>query len=137
MGRRRITGPPALGLGACGEGLRRFESHPPHHTITIIARSHPTRFLMQIIANDIHPLRAKIGARPDRLEPRPTSPNEKQRNHSILCQVQDAEGLSITRQVRYLFTLRKLSKLLSGQNFETATKTDLVNAVSRKRRHCV
>lgn len=39
-----------------------------------------------------------------------------------------AQGLSVPRQVRYLSTLRKLSRLLSG-TFEEATKEDMIGAV--------
>jgi site-specific recombinase XerD len=42
----------------------------------------------------------------------------------------EAQGLSIPRQVRYVFTLRKLSTLLEINRFKDATKNDLVNVIS-------
>src|SRR5438132_1618663 len=42
----------------------------------------------------------------------------------------EAQGLSTPRQVRYVFTLRKLSTLLENNPFERATKNDLVNVIS-------
>jgi integrase/ribosomal protein L40E len=41
-----------------------------------------------------------------------------------------AEGLSIPRQVRYVYVLRKLARLL-GKEFRRTTKNDLVTAVSK------
>ena len=74
---------------------------------------------MQIVANDIHHYARRLelaltGLRQDRLV---TIRNKE----TILSYVKfrDAGGLSVPRQVRYLFTLRKLSKVLDGQNFET------------------
>jgi len=40
-----------------------------------------------------------------------------------------AEGLSIPRQVRYVYVLRKVSRLL-GKEFYRTTKTDMVTLVS-------
>ena len=85
---------------------------------------------MQILANDIHHYARRLelaltGLSQDLLV---TIRNKE----TILSYVKFryAEGVSVPRQVCYLFTLRKLSKVLDGQNFETATKIDLVNAVS-------
>lgn len=41
-----------------------------------------------------------------------------------------AQGLSVPRQVRYIYSLRKLSRLLKGKTYEEAVKEDLVNVVS-------
>lgn len=41
-----------------------------------------------------------------------------------------AQGLSVPRQVRYIYSLRKLSRLLNGKAFEEAVKEDIVNVVS-------
>jgi integrase/recombinase XerD len=42
----------------------------------------------------------------------------------------NAQGLSIPRQVRYIFSLRKLARLLEGKSFKEAKKQDLVEVVS-------
>src|SRR2546425_12921476 len=85
---------------------------------------------MQIISNDIHHYERRLelaltGLNQDQLVP-------IRNKETILSYVKfrNAEGLSVPRQVRYLFTLRKLSKLLGSQSFETATKTDLVNVIT-------
>lgn len=39
-------------------------------------------------------------------------------------------GFQIPRQVRYLFGLRKLARLLDGKSFTEATGENLVNVVS-------
>jgi len=85
---------------------------------------------MQVVANDIHHYVRRLelalaGLSQDLL----VSVGNKETIQSYF-KFRQAEGLSIPRQVRYLFTLRKLSRLLGGQGFDTATKTDLVNAVS-------
>lgn len=42
-----------------------------------------------------------------------------------------AQGLSIPRQVRYIFTLTKLSGLMHNKRFQDAIKNDLVNVISQ------
>jgi integrase/recombinase XerD len=42
-----------------------------------------------------------------------------------------AQGLSIPRQVRYIFTITKLSSLMHNKRFQDATKDDLVNVISQ------
>jgi uncharacterized protein (DUF885 family) len=42
----------------------------------------------------------------------------------------NAQGLSIPRQVRYIFSLRKLARLLEGKSFKEAKKQELVEVVS-------
>src|SRR2546422_11367963 len=43
----------------------------------------------------------------------------------------NAQGLSVPRQVRYIFTLGKLSRLLGNQSVQNATRADLINVISQ------
>jgi len=43
----------------------------------------------------------------------------------------NAQGLSVPRQVRYIFTLGKLSRLLGNQSVQDATRADLITAISQ------
>src|SRR5487761_402262 len=56
----------------------------------------------------------------------------KKNRETILAynKFRNAQGLSIPRQVRYLFSLRKLARLLDGKSFTEATREHLVNGVS-------
>src|SRR5487761_334896 len=56
----------------------------------------------------------------------------KKNRETILAYIKfrHAQGLSIPRQVRYLFSLRKLARLLDGKSFTEATREHLVNVVS-------
>ena len=42
-----------------------------------------------------------------------------------------AQGLSIPRQTRYIYCLRKLSRFLNGKHFRDAVKEDLINVISK------
>jgi integrase/recombinase XerD len=56
----------------------------------------------------------------------------KKNREMILAYIKfrNAQGLSIPRQVRYLFSLRKLARLMDGKCFTEATRENLVNVVS-------
>ncbi|TMI40175.1 hypothetical protein E6H21_07125 [Candidatus Bathyarchaeota archaeon] len=86
---------------------------------------------MQVSAHDIHHY-----AR--RLELALTGLNQDQRisdtNRKVIqsyIKFREAQGLSIPRQVRYIFTIGKLSKLLRGQSLEQSARADLVSVVSQ------
>jgi hypothetical protein len=61
-----------------------------------------------------------------------SSIREENKNTILSCaKYREAQGLSIPRQVRYIFTLTKLSILLQNKRFKDAVKNDLVNVISQ------
>ena len=63
-----------------------------------------------------------------RLDTLKLQPGNKQHILSFV-EIISAEGLSLKRQLKYVYTLGKLDKMLN-KNFATATKQDIVKVVS-------
>jgi hypothetical protein len=84
---------------------------------------------MQISARDIHHYDRRLEHALAGLQLDTLVLVENKKTIISYIKYRDAQGLSIPRQVRYLFTLRKLSTLLKNKRFEDAVKEDLVNVV--------
>jgi integrase/recombinase XerD len=57
-------------------------------------------------------------------------PRNKELIHSYI-KYRAAQGLSVPRQTRYIYCLRKLSRFLNGKPFEDAVKEDVIDVVSK------
>ena|SRR5438105_2869484 len=94
---------------------------------------------MQVSAHDIHHYarRLKLALTGLNLDQKISDANREVIQSYI--KFREAQGLGIPRQVRYVFTIGKLSKLLGGLGFEQAVRADLVSAVSQveKEKTCV
>ncbi len=86
---------------------------------------------MQVSAYDIHHYARRIELALIGLDKDQTVSPENRTVIRSYIKFRDAQGLSIPRQVRYIFTIGKLSKLLRSQGLEGATRADLISAVSQ------
>ncbi len=84
---------------------------------------------MQVSANDIHHYNRRLELALSRLKENKSVSNRSKEVILSYVDFRNAQGLSIPRQVRYIFTLGKLSRLLGSLDLQDATKSDLVNAV--------
>ena len=85
--------------------------------------------MTQQLASDIHHYDQRLTAALSNLE---NDKNVLETNRKKIKQFLEyirAEGLSIPRQVRYVYVLRKLSSLL-GREFRRTTKTDMIRVIS-------
>ncbi len=86
---------------------------------------------MQVSAHDIHHYARRLELALKKLWDDKSLSAANRREVLEYIKFRDAQGLSIPRQVRYIFTLRKLSRLLKGKDYVVATKADLVDVVSQ------
>ena len=116
-------------------GVRGFKSHLPHHTIGVNYIPCVVSIIMQVSLRDIHHYDKRLErALSDLREDNSLLEDNK---NTILSYVlyREAQGLSIPRQVHYIFTITKLSTLLENKCFQDATKNDLVNVISQIERN--
>jgi integrase len=85
---------------------------------------------MQVSSHDIHHYDNRLKRALANLETDRLALEESKKTILSYIQYRKAQGLSIPRQVRYIFTLKKLSILLKNKRFENATKNDFINVVS-------
>jgi site-specific recombinase XerD len=86
---------------------------------------------MQISLRDIHHYSRRLERAVANLTADTSVREENKKTIMSYIKYREAQGLSIPRQVRYIFTLSKLSTLLENYPFENATKNDLVNVISQ------
>ncbi len=84
---------------------------------------------MQVSASDIHHYNRRLELALYRLKENKSVSNRSKEAILSYVDFRNAQGLSIPRQVRYIFTLGKLSRLLGSRDLQDATKSDLINAV--------
>jgi site-specific recombinase XerD len=85
---------------------------------------------MQVSLRDIHHYHKRLERAVANLRADTSVREEDKKTIMSYIKYREAQGLSIPRQVRYVFTLRKLSTLLEINRFKDATKNDLVNVIS-------
>lgn len=86
---------------------------------------------MQVSAHDIHHYDRRLKHALASLQADSLISEGNKKTILSYIKLRDAQGLSIPRQVRYIFTLRKISALLENKRFEDAAKDDLINVVSQ------
>ena len=86
---------------------------------------------MQISAYDIHHYERRLELALIGLDKDQAVSSKNRTAIRSYIKFRDAQGLSVPRQVRYIFTIGKLSKLLPSQGLEGATREDLISAVSQ------
>jgi len=86
---------------------------------------------MQVSAYDIHHYERRLELAMIGLDKDQAVSSKNRTAIRSYIKFRDAQGLSVPRQVRYIFTIGKLSKLLPSQGLEGATREDLISAVSQ------
>ena len=86
---------------------------------------------MQISVSDIHHYARRLELALLGLNGDPSISISNKDTIRSYVKFRNAQGLSVPRQVRYIFTLGKLSRLLGKQGVQDATRADLINVISQ------
>jgi site-specific recombinase XerD len=84
-----------------------------------------------VTVHDIHHYDRRLKGALAALEQHETAIPKNRETIRSYVKFRAAQGLSVPRQVRYIYSLRKLSRLLKDKSYEEAVKNDIVNVVSQ------